>query len=66
MPSKVALILEEVSNYNNGLRVQRCMEKSVCIIQNNMIRQENIHRPKISATSKEHAPNVSDDKNANN
>ena len=31
-----------------------------------MIREENILRPGMSSTVKEHAPNVSDDKNANN
>ena len=62
----VDLILKQVSNHNNVLRVQRFMEKSVWRIQNNVISEEHILRTRMSATEKELAPNVSDDKNKNN
>ena len=61
-----ALILEQVSNYNSILREQVKMEKSEHRIQNNIISEENIIRSGMSATAKEHAPNVSDEKNSKN
>ena len=66
MPFNVTLILEKASNYNNVLREQVSVEKSAHRIQNNMISEDNIVMPRMSATAKEHAPNVSDDKNMNN
>ena len=42
------------------------MEKSVYIIQKNVIGEENISRARMSTIEKEHAPNVLDDKNENN
>ena len=60
------MILEQVSNYNNVLREQENMEKSAHRIQNNMISEENIFRPRMSATVNEYAPIFSDDMNVNN
>ena len=62
----IALILEQVQNYNNVLREQESVEKSSHRIQNNMIREENIIRSRMSATAKECMLNVSYDKNMNN
>ena len=61
----IALILEWAPNYNNFLREQANMDKSVHVIQNNMITEEIIIRPRMSATEKEHTPNFSDDNNVN-
>ena len=65
-PLNISLILEQVSNYNNMLREQVNMEKSEHGIQNNMISENNIIRPRMRAIVKEHAPNVLDDDNLKN
>ena len=48
------------------MREQAKMDKSEHRIQNNITSEENIIRSRMSATEKEHTPNVSDEKNANN
>ena len=48
------------------MREQAKMDKSEHRIQNNIISEENIIRSRMSATEKEHTPNVSDEKNTNN
>ena len=62
----IALILEQMSNYNNVLREQVSMEKSAHEIQNDMISNNNIIRTRTRATSKEHVPNGLDDENVKN
>ena len=53
-PINVALILEQESNYNNILREQESAEKAGNRIQNNMISEEKIIRPRMSVIKKEH------------
>ena len=62
----VALILEQVSNYDDVLREQASIKKSANMIQSNMISEEKIVRPIVSMIAKEHMPNGRNDKNANN
>ena len=64
-PFNIALILEQISNYNNVLKEQANKEKSARI-KNNMISEEHMIRLRMSPTAKEHTPNVSNDKNVNN
>ena len=65
-PFDIALILEQVSNYNSILIKKVNMEKAARRIQNNIFREENSIRPRINATSKEHKQNGLDDRNVNN
>ena len=51
---------------NLALREQTKMEKSAHRIQNNMVSEKNIIRPRMSSKAKECMPNSSDDKNSNN
>ena len=65
-PHNIALILEQVSNYNNLMRDQMNVEKVTHIIQNNMISGENIFASKLCATANECVPNEFDKKNKYN
>ena len=62
-PFNIALILEQVSNYNNLLREQTNTEKASWIRQNNMISDGNMFMSKLCATANEHTPKELDDKN---
>ena len=62
----IALILEQVSNYNNVLREQANVEKYVHKIQNNMISDNNVVRTRMRATEKECVPIGLEDDNLNN
>ena len=64
-PFNLALILKEVSTYNNFLRDQVSMEIAAHRRQNNMIREENIFKSRMSTTANEHTPNGLDDNNIN-
>ena len=55
-PYDIALILEQVSNYNILLREKIEMEKDTSTKQNNMISDENSYASKLCATANEHAP----------
>ena len=52
----IALILEQVSNYNNLLREQMNMEKDTCMKQKNAISDENSFVLKLCATANECTP----------
>ena len=65
-PFNIALILEQVSNYNNVLREQVYIQEIACRRKNNMINEEHILKPRMNATSDKHAPNGLEDKNIEN
>ena len=64
-PFNVAVILEQLSNYNNVLREQANMEKVACRMKINTMREEKMCRSRMRATTKDHEPHVSYDSNAN-
>ena len=62
----IALILEQVSNYNILLREQIEKEKDVLAKQDNMINDKNMHSSKLCASAKEHTPKRLDEKSKEN
>ena len=66
IPFNIALILEQVSNYNNVIRDQSSVKKSVHRTQNNVISDNDIFRTSMRATEKQYVPNDLDGDNLNN
>ena len=65
-PYNVALIVEQLSNYNVLLRVQKKMEKDVFTKQNNLISDESRHASKLCTSATEHMPKRVDRKSYGN
>ena len=65
-PFNVAVLIEQISNYNNALREQANMEKYACVIQINKSSEEKTCKSRISTTAKEHEPCASYYDNLNN
>ena len=62
----IAVIIDQISDYNYLLREQANMDKAACIMQNNNSSEEKMHESRMSASAKEYAPYVSYDTNLNN
>ena len=65
-PFNVAVIIEQISNYNKILREQANMEKAACSIQINESIEEKTRKPRMSATAKERAQHEPRSTNLNN
>ena len=64
-PFNIAVIIEQLSNYDKILREQANMEKAVCSMKINTMSEEKMCKSRMRATAKEHEPEVSYDANAN-
>ena len=64
-PFNVAVIIEKLLNYNNMLREQANMEKSVCSMKIITMSEKKMCKSRIRATAKEYEPCVSYETNEN-